>query len=86
MNNLISFNIANFALEPVIATSIMITSMEYKEHSLIMLKVIFLNADKHPVKDETVTIEGSEYAAWGNSDEYIIQLVMQKYGLVLRTA
>jgi hypothetical protein len=83
---LISFDISNFALEPVIATSIMITTMDYPESSLLMLKVGFLNADGHPVKDETVIIEGSEYAAWGNNDEYIIQLVMNKFGLVLRTA
>jgi len=85
MNN-ISFNIANFALEPVIATSIAISTMDYPESSLLMLKVIFVNADGHPVKDETVTIEGSEYAAWGNSDEYLTNFVMQKFGFVLRTA
>ncbi len=82
---LITFGISNFALEPVIATSIMITTMDYPESSLLLLKVVFLNADRHPVKDETVIIEGSEYAAWGNNDEYIIQLVMNKFGLVLRT-
>jgi hypothetical protein len=86
MNNIISFNITNFALEPVIATSIMISSMDYAESSQLILKVIFVNANGHPVKDETVIIEGSEYAAWGNSDEYLTQLVMQKFGLVLRTA
>lgn len=86
MNNLISFDISNFALEPVIATSIIISVMDYADNSMAMISVSFLNADRHPVKDEMITIEGSEYSAWGNNDEYITQLVMQKYGLVLRTA
>jgi hypothetical protein len=30
------------------------------------------------------TIEGEEYNAWGNSDEYLIQLIAQKMGFTLK--
>jgi hypothetical protein len=86
MNNEVSVNITNFALEPVIATAIRISVMELVLKSHVMLVVNFLNAEGHSVKNEMVKIEGSEYSAWGTNDEYLTDLVMQKLGLVLRTA
>jgi hypothetical protein len=85
MNNEVSVNITNFALEPVIATAIRISVMELVLKSHVMLVVNFLNAEGHSVKNEMVKIEGSEYAAWGTNDEYLTELVMQKLGLALRS-
>lgn len=85
MNNEVSVNITNFALEPVIATAIRISVMELVLKSHVMLHVSFLNAEGNLVKNEMVKIEGSEYAAWGTNDEYLTELVMQKLGLALRS-
>jgi len=30
---------------------------------------------------ESVTIQGDEYSAWGNDDEYIYSIVLQKLGM-----
>jgi hypothetical protein len=86
MNNIISVNITDFAIESVIATSIIISYMDHAESSVLLLKVVFANADGHPVMDKTIILEGSEYAAWGNSDEYLTELVMERLGLTVRTA
>jgi hypothetical protein len=81
MNNSVSVDIANFTLDPVIATSVRISVMELVLKSHVILHVNFLNADGNVVKNETVRIEGSEYTAWGTDDEYLTALVMQKLGL-----
>ena len=86
MNNEISIDIANFPLDPVIATSIRISVMELALNSHVTLHVSFLNANGNTVKNEMVRIEGSEYAAWGINDQYLTDLVMQKLGLVASTA
>jgi hypothetical protein len=85
MNNEVSVDISNFALEPVIATTIRISVIELVLKSHVMLHVNFLNADGNTVKNEIVKIEGSEYAGWGTNDEYLTELVMQKLGLALRS-
>jgi hypothetical protein len=85
MNNEVSVNIANFALEPVIATAVRISVMEMVLKSHVMLHVCFLNENGNTVKNEMVKIEGSEYAAWGTNDEYLTELVMQKLGLAVRS-
>ena len=85
MNNAISVNITNFALEPVIATSIRFSVMELVLNSHVTLHVSFLNANGNSVKNEMVKIEGSDYAAWGTNDEYITELVMQKLGLAVHS-
>ena len=85
MNNDISVNIENFPLEPVIATTVRISVMELILKSHVMLRVSFLNADGNTVKNETVKIEGSEYAAWGTDDDYLTELVMQKLALTERS-
>lgn len=81
MNNSVSVDIANFTLDPVIATSVRISVMELVLKSHVILHVNFLNADGNVVKNETVRIEGSEYTAWGTDDDYLTALVMQKLGL-----
>jgi hypothetical protein len=85
MNNEVSVDITNFPLDPVIATSIRISVMELVLNSHVMLRVSFFNANGNLVKNELVKIEGSEYAAWGTNDQYLMDMVMQKLGLVVRT-
>jgi hypothetical protein len=85
MNNVVSVDIANFTLDPLIATSVRISVMELILKSHVTLHVCFLNADGISVKNETVKIEGSEYALWGTDDDYLTGLVMQKLGLTARS-
>jgi hypothetical protein len=85
MSNEVSVDISNFPLDPVIATSIRISVMELALNSHVTLHVSFLNAEGNLVKNEIVKIEGSEYAAWGINDQYLTNLVMQKFGLVERS-
>ena len=78
-------NITDFTLDPVIATGIRITVIELVMKSHVVLQVSFVsNDDGNSVKNETVRIDGSEYAAWGTDDDYLINLVMQKFGLTVR--
>ena len=48
-----------------------------------MFKVFFLN-NEFPNNDSIkyVQIEGSEYEYWGNDDNYIFDLILNKLGLV----
>jgi hypothetical protein len=85
MNNEVSVNIENFPLEPVIASAIRISVMELVLKSHVTLHINFLNADGNSVKNATIRIDGSEYAAWGTNDDYLTELVMQKLGLTLRS-
>lgn len=81
MDNQISVNITDFALEPVIATTIGFSVMELVLNSYVLIRVTFYNATNNAVKHEYVKIEGAEYAAWGNDDTYITDLILQKLGL-----
>lgn len=86
MNSEFSVNITNFTLDPVIATAIRITVIELVMKSHVVLLVSFLKDDGTSVKNETVRIDGSDYSAWGTDDDYLINLVMEKFGLTVRTA
>jgi hypothetical protein len=43
--------------------------------------MVIFKHDLKFLKSQTVRIEGAEYDAWGNNDEYLINLVLQKLGL-----
>jgi len=81
MDNQISVNITDVALEPVIATTIKFSVLKLVLNSYVTIQVTFYNANDSPVKHEYVKIEGAEYAAWGTDDTYLTDLVLQKLGL-----
>ena len=58
--------------------SIQITNLDLTKYVDVM--VIFKHDTKF-LKSQTLRIEGEEYDAWGNNDEYLINLVLQKLGL-----
>lgn len=43
--------------------------------------MVIFKHDNTFLKSQTVRIEGEEYYAWGNNDEYLINIVLQKCGL-----
>lgn len=53
------------------------------ENGSAMFKVFFLN-NQFPNDDSTryIEIKGSEYEDWGNDDSYIIDLILNKLGLI----
>lgn len=63
------------------SVSIQITNLDLTKYVDVM--VIFKNDNKF-LKSQTFRIEGEEYDAWGNNDEYLINLVLQKCGLQRR--
>lgn len=83
MNSETSISIANFPLDPVVASSITISVMELVLSSHVVLNVTFFNSQGNPVKNEMVKIEGSEYAGWGVNDSYLTNIVLQRLGLTL---
>ncbi len=60
---------------------IQITNLDLMRYVDVM--VMFKNDNKF-LKSQTLRIEGEEYYAWGNNDEYLINLVLQKCGLQRR--
>jgi hypothetical protein len=83
MNSETPISIANFPLDPVIASSIRISVMELVLSSYVTLNVTFFNSQGNPVKNEMVRVEGSEYAGWGLNDSYLTNIVLQRFGLTL---
>jgi len=77
----ISVNIVDVTLEAPVATNIEIDIMEIVLNSHVTAVVRFLNSNGNLLKNEIVKIEGAEYAAWGNDDSYIIDLVISKLNL-----
>lgn len=82
--------IENFVIlqEPIIATRVYIELVELKFNTSVKFNVYFYkNANKYDMnvaKLETVVIEGDEYKSWKNDDQYILDLVCCKLGLIKR--
>lgn len=81
MENEPSTPIADYPLTPVIAKTIKISVMELVLNSHVTVVVSFYDENGSIVKNETVTIQGAEYTAWGVDDTYLTNIVMQKLGL-----
>jgi hypothetical protein len=55
--------------------------MEMVLDSHVIMVVHYLNANGNLLDNKTVKIEGDEYNAWGDDDNYITNLVLTKLGL-----
>ena len=75
MNNL-QVDVNDFALDAPVVTKI---EMVIDSHVTMMVR--YLNADGNIVDNKYVKIEGEEYNAWGDDDNYITNLVLTKLGL-----
>ena len=75
MNNL-QVDVNDFALDAPVVTKI---EMVIDSHVTMMVR--YLNADGNLLDNKYVKIEGEEYNAWGDDDNYITNLVLTKLGL-----
>lgn len=51
----------------------------------VSLIVSLYDQNDHIIDNKVVAIEGQEYADWANNDQYLIDLVMAKLGLIKRS-
>jgi hypothetical protein len=49
----------------------------------VTLAVSLMDNTGHHVANKVITVEGAEYQAWNNDDQYLINLVAQKLGFTL---
>ena len=75
MKNL-QVDVNDFALDAPVVTKI---EMVIDSHVTMMVR--YLNADGNLLDNKYVKIEGEEYNAWGDDDNYITNLVLTKLGL-----
>jgi len=80
MNN-IQVDVNDFTLEAPVVTKIDMEVMELVLDSHVTMVVHYLNAAGNLLDNKFVKIEGDEYNAWGDDDNYIINLVLTKLGL-----
>ena len=79
--NSIQVDVNDFALEAPVVTKIEMEVMEMVLNSHVTMVVHYLNAAGNLLDNKFVKIEGDEYNAWGDDDNYIINLVLTKLGL-----
>ena len=63
--------------------SFTICVMQVELYKSVTLSVCMYDKDEIVIKSEYMTIEGEEYAGWGTSDKYLIELVAKKFGFEL---
>lgn len=51
----------------------------------VSLIVSLYDQNDHIIDNKVVVVEGQEYADWANNDQYLIDLVMAKLGLIKRS-
>jgi len=80
MNN-IQVDVNDFTLDAPVVSKIEMEVMEMVLDSHVIMVVHYLNANGNLLDNKTVKIEGDEYNAWGDDDNYITNLVLTKLGL-----
>jgi hypothetical protein len=81
--------ISTTAIQPATITEVKtVTKFFVQVVSLELFKSVtvmatLLTAEGNTVSTQTITVEGAEYAAWNNDDQYLVDLVAQKLGFTL---
>ena len=63
--------------------SFTICVMQVELYKSVTLSVCLYDKDEIMIKSVYMTIEGEEYAGWGMSDRYLVELVAKKLGFEL---
>jgi hypothetical protein len=79
--NTIQVDVNNFALDAPVVVKIEMEVMEMVLDSRVTMVVRYLNDNGNLLDNKIVRIEGDEYNAWGDDDNYITNLVLTKLGL-----
>jgi len=77
----IQVDVNDFTLDAPVVSKIEMEVMEMVLDSHVTMVVHYLNANGNSLDNKIVKIEGEEYNAWGDDDNYIINLVLTKLGL-----
>lgn len=80
MNN-IQVDVNDFTLDAPVVVKIEMEVIEMILDSHVTMAVRYLNDNGNLLDNKIVKIEGDEYNAWGDDDNYIINLVLTKLGL-----
>jgi len=70
MNGIINFQTS-------LGTTIMIRSVDIKPKSAALIKLIYVDSFA-VVEKHNIVMEGDDYAAWGNDDDYLGEFVCKK--------
>jgi hypothetical protein len=79
--NSLQVDINDYTLDTPVVTKIEIEVMEMALNSHVSFIVRYLNLAGNLLDNKFVKIEGDEYNAWGDDDNYITNLVLTKLGL-----
>ena len=77
----IQVDVNDFTLDAPVVSKIEMEVVEMVLDSHVTMIVHYLNANGNSLDNKIVKIEGEEYNAWGDDDNYIINLVLTKLGL-----
>jgi hypothetical protein len=81
MNSSFQVDINDVTLAAPVVTRVEMEVMEMVLNSHVLMVVHYLNAAGNLLDNKYVKISGDEYNAWGDDDNYIINLVLTKLGL-----
>jgi hypothetical protein len=70
MNGIINFNTS-------LGTTIMIRSVDIKPKSCALIKLIYVDSFA-VVEKHNILMDGDDYTAWGNDDDYLGEFVCKK--------
>lgn len=70
MNGVISFNTS-------LGTHVIIRSVDVKPKSAALIKLIYMDSFE-VVEKHNIIMEGADYLAWGNDDDYLAHFVINK--------
>ena len=76
-----TIDVSNVAIEIPIVDTIDFQITELVLDSHVVVHVHYRNPEGYHLTSKIVKIEGDEYNAWGDDDNYIINLVLTKLGL-----
>jgi len=77
----IQIDVNDFTLDAPVVAKIEMEVMEMVLDSHVTMAVHYLNANGNLLDNKMVKIAGDEYNAWGDDDNYIVNLVLTKLGL-----
>jgi hypothetical protein len=81
MNGAQEINVYPNIKRTVSIVKLSVRPMEIELFKYIRIHVLFMDENNSPIDSKIHTIEGEDYKAWGNNDEYIIDWVKKLYKL-----
>jgi hypothetical protein len=76
-----TLSINDYAMPAPVVTKITVNVVEVELNSHAVLRVSYYDSNGSPLDHKTVRMEGADYNAWGNDDEYVTTFALSKLGL-----